>query len=171
MKNKAIYPSIQLVKLIFFIIVQIVTAICVIGILPTIVLAIAFWISCRDRNVSPLIKSSFAVKVFIYIIVIVGSIFQIWDSFGMSSGFTTSEACGLVALWFICAIAYHVILNTCLISPSQAYVDFLKKKDSQIDNNRIYSIADKLIKLKELKDHGLISEDEFLKRKDELKNT
>lgn len=171
MENKIVYPSHYIAKIIFFISIQLATCIVIVGLLPTIFLSIGFWLSCRDRDLLALRKTSIWVKIYIYSITLIASCCQIWDYFGGSNGFNVSETFQLVLAWWICAIAYHFILNTCLISPAKAYIEFLKEKDTEFTSNQLYSIADKLIKLKELRDHDLISDEEFLKRKNELKKT
>ncbi|MHA3093335.1 SHOCT domain-containing protein [Acinetobacter brisouii] len=179
-------PSNDLAKILFFIVIQ--TATCFLffwGVLPTILLFVAYLLSRRDKDLSMLNKAiTFARRyAFLSIVIGVGIIVFIGlfdtDSDYMSD-FLKNAFLGVVLILGI-GLCYIFFLNYLFRNPLNRYQAFVaengifgssvrSQKELSIlktENMKSYSVADELLKWKELKDQGLVTEKEFeeMKRK------
>ncbi len=174
-------PSSELAKIIFFIIIQI--AMCFLagwGVIPAVILLIGYFLSKRDKNISLLIKAIKASQVYVYLTFIL--IFLIWGLVLVQSGLDEATKGIVPTLVFIVAgITYLITLNFYFKNPLEKYPSWIeqkrlsplvKSKDDvnilRIESPKNFSSADELLKWKELKDQGLISEDEFIKMKEKI---
>ncbi len=184
--NESSIPSNALGKVVFFITFQL--AVCFFvgwGVIPAVILLIGYFLSKRDGNPHFLLKSIKVSQYYVYftfvlILFIAGMVF-------IQSGWEeASKGLAAALVLFIIGFIYLVLINVLLKQTVLCHPSFLKSKDSfrpkksndsihfntlnivQVENVKNTSSVDELFKLKELKDQGLISEDEFLKMKSKI---
>lgn len=184
--NKSPIPSNALGKIIFFIIFQI--AICFLvgwGVIPAVVLLIGYFLSKRDENPHSLLKAIKVSKFYVYFTFV--AILFIWAMVFIQSGWEeASKGLAAALVLLIIGVIYIVLINVLLKQTVLSYPSLMKSKglfstkksnDSinintlnvvQVESVKNTSSVDDLFKLKELKDQGLISEDEFLKMKSKI---
>lgn len=170
-------------KIVFFIIFQI--AICFLagwGVIPAVILLIGYFLSKRDENSLSLLKAIQVSKFYVYFTFV--SILLISGVVVIQSGWDEASK-GLVAalVFLITGAIYLFLINILLKQTVLSYPSWVKSKELvspkkssdsinintfnivQVESMKNTSSVDDLLKLKELKDQGLISEDEFLKMK------
>lgn len=177
MKNSQI-PSSDLVKITFFLVLQIPFFFLVgWGIVPAIILLTGFFISKRDKKEGPLKISISLCRYYIYLTVIIILAITIYIS--MYDEYYKSEPFNYVILpmfgFLSVPIIYLLILEFLYNKPminNILYIMAKKKKDDlsilKTENMKSYSVADELLKWKELKDSGLISEKDFEEMKKKI---
>ncbi|MCZ3063574.1 SHOCT domain-containing protein [Acinetobacter baumannii] len=180
-------PSNELAKIIFFIVFQV--AMCFLffwGVIPSVILLVSYFLSKRDKDISMLIKAVGACQVYVYIticIVVLVWLYNLNDIY--YAGYYDEESkrsylnnalivlFGLVSM----SLAYLISLKYLFKEPIKRYPTWVvqnKSSDKQepsifkTENLKSYSVADELLKWKELKDQGLVSEDEFIKMKEKI---
>lgn len=169
------FPGSELGKVIFFCIVQLLLCFILLGILPSFVLLIGYFLMRRDRSIEIYHKCVFIVDIYMIVLLLLVIFVCVVDpSINSSIGFI----CVGIAVGVY--LAYMFFLDYFLSKPMEVYIKTLiSSKDKNVDtklplkvlkkeNNNVYSVADELLKWKELKKNGIISEDEFLEIKNKL---
>ncbi len=175
MKNNAKFPSSELTKLIFFVFIQIITCVFLIGIIPTIIFITSYFLMRRDRSVEIVLKAVKIVviytKTLVILIFIVVLLNFMWDEIDLDMVLIFS------IITLISGGLYLTLLTNLVHKPVEIYGEYLSKQAALTEtqeststilnkeNNKIYSVADELLKWKELKDNGVITEEEFVQMK------
>lgn len=183
-------PSNELAKIIFFIVFQIAMCFLVFwGVIPAVLLIVSYFLSKRDKDISMLIKAVGICQVYVYITICIIFLAWIYNLNGIYAGNYDEDSkrdylnnawivlFGLIAI----SLAYLISIKYLFKEPIQRYPawvvqnkSFAFNKDKQepsifkTENLKSYSVADELLKWKELKDQGLVSEDEFIKMKEKI---
>lgn len=170
MSNNKISSS-DLVKITFFVILQIPFIFPILwGIIPSIILLIGFFISKRDANIETLKKAIRICKFYASLtaIIVIGVTIYIF----INDEYYRQDPLSYIILpMFLCLFGlflYLLFLDLLFYKPliNNSYFVFSSEKKTQLnilgsENMKSYSVADELLKWKELKDQGLISESEF----------
>ncbi|APV35149.1 SHOCT domain-containing protein [Acinetobacter soli] len=177
MINNKISSS-DLVKITFFVILQIPLIFPILwGIIPSIILVIGFFISKRDAKIEVFKKTINLCKLYVsltsIIIILVTIYVFITDEYYRDDPFTYIVLPMLLCFFglFLYLLALEFLLCRPLINNS--YFIFSPERKNQLnilgsEKMKSYSIADELLKWKELKDKGLISEKEFEEMKKKI---
>lgn len=177
MDHSSHFPSSELAKIIFFAFIQLLTCLVLIGIIPTLVLFISYFLMRRDKSVAIVLKALKIVAIYANLAMFVAICCLIYAYFDYSYN---DDYIGVIFAVLILGGLYLTLLHFLVRKPVEIYGKYLEENKDLIkdeepnlnilntENNKVYSVADELLKWKELKDSGLISEDEFLQMKNKI---
>lgn len=145
------------------------------GVVPVLILVLGFLLTKRDQKISTLKASIVWCKYYLYLTAIIIFLFALYLVV-FEQRYASNEIFGLVIVPSIAIllipITYSIILEHLYSRPIQnnPFIFLVSKKRDELsilktENMKSYSVADELLKWKELKDQGLITEKEF----DEMK--
>lgn len=164
----------ELVKIIIFIFLQIPFIFFIgWGVVPILILLIGFFLAKRDHEVSTLKSSIILCKYYTYLTILIMLIIAFYNAFFDPKYRTPpygrfEDVIIPLGLFLTIPIIYFLILEFLYSRPmlkNALSILSSKKKDElsilKTENMKSYSVADELLKWKELKDQGLITEKDF----------
>lgn len=181
-------PSNDLAKILFFMFIQIVTCLLLFwGVLPTIFLFVAYLLSRRDKSLSMLNKAIVFARRYTLLSIVIGisiillNLLRVFTDGEIDmSPYLNNAFIGFFII-LVVGIPYLIVLKHFFYKPLSCHQAFVaengifgsssrSQKELSIlktENMKSYSVADELLKWKELKDQGLVTEKEFeeMKRK------
>ncbi|EKU38717.1 MULTISPECIES: SHOCT domain-containing protein [Acinetobacter calcoaceticus/baumannii complex] len=169
-------PTSDLVKIIIFSLLQLPYMYLVgWGVVPILILILGFFLAKRDQKISTFNASIIWCKYYLYLTAVIVCLCALYVIF-IEKRYATNEIFQYAILPWVAflsvPISYSLFLehlyrrpiqnnpSTLLVSTKREELSILKT-----ENMKSYSVADELLKWKELKDQGLITEKEF----DEMK--
>lgn len=145
------------------------------GVVPVLILILGFFLAKRDQKISTLTASITWCKYYLYLTAVIICLCALYVVF-IEPRYAPSEIfqdviAPLIA-FLLLPISYFLFLEHLYSRPIQnnpsTFLTSRKRDELSIlktENMKSYSVADELLKWKELKDQGLITEKEF----DEMK--
>ena len=171
------FPNSEVVKIIIFSLIQASTCIFLIGIIPTIILVVGYLLTIREKKTTTLITSIKIVIWYTVLLTFIAFIGLLWSYTESDSG---NEYLILSLISFLLCGTYLLILYFLFQKPVEFYGSLLEM-NSQLESfdlpqlsvinkekNKTYSVADELLKWKELKDTGVISEEGFIQMRKKI---
>lgn len=169
-------PTSDLVKIIIFSLLQIPYIYTLgWGVVPVLILILGFFLAKRDQKISTFNASIKWCKYYLYLTTVIICLYTLYLIFFNQKYDTNAVFQDLIIPFVGCLllpISYllfleHLYRRPIQNNPSTLFVSTKREELSilKTENMKSYSVADELLKWKELKDQGLITEKEF----DEMK--
>ncbi|WP_180165040.1 SHOCT domain-containing protein [Acinetobacter sp. YH12049] len=179
--------SLEILKIITFMLFQLCVAMLIVGLIPGILILIAYWLMRREKDINVLNRfsnliNSYVNLVYLGILIWGGCIFFL-EFRGGSENIDISWLFlvgFLVVLFLVTTYFYEFLIEKFFFSVLLSHSEWVEqngifsyKKDHEslsvfkMEKLKSYSVADELLKWKKLRDEGLVTEEEYeiMKRK------
>ncbi|WP_445406169.1 SHOCT domain-containing protein [Acinetobacter seifertii] len=148
------------------------------GVVPVLILILGFFLARRDQKISTLKASIMWCKYYLYLTAVIICLCALYVVF-IEHSYAPSEIFQYVIVplvaFLLLPISYFLFLEHLYSRPIQnnpsTFLGSRKRDELSIlrtENMKSYSVADELLKWKELKDQGLITEKEFNEMKKKI---